>query len=182
MKFYSTIPNLTFALTALCGLSLFTNSSMANAPASARQAEVSTRGADVMPFELQATTHLFSKTRQGGVQQIIAKNPQDKKQIRFIRQHLQEIADQFIKGNFSGPAHIHGAAMPGLLALKKAQPGQIRITYQNLANGGQIQYATTSAPLVAALHQWFDAQLSDHGADAKEGKAQHDALHDRHIK
>jgi hypothetical protein len=27
---------------------------------------------------------------------------------------------------------------------------------------------------VAALHQWFDAQLSDHGADAMAGHMHHD--------
>jgi hypothetical protein len=26
---------------------------------------------------------------------------------------------------------------------------------------------------VAALHQWFDAQLADHGKDAMAGHAQH---------
>ena len=34
--------------------------------------------------------------------------------------------------------------------------------------------ALPEARLVAALHQWFDAQLSDHGKDAVQGHAHHD--------
>lgn len=131
-----------------------------------RQAEVSARGANVMPFEWKA---LFSKKQDGGVQQVVAKNPKDQTQIRLIREHLKQIATQFTKGDFSAPTHIHGSSMPGLNELKKAKPGEIRFSYQNLSDGGQIEYSTANAQLIAALHQWFDAQVSDHGADAKEG-------------
>jgi hypothetical protein len=34
-----------------------------------------------------------------------------------------------------------------------------------LPNGAQITYTTQDAHLVTALHQWFGAQLSDHGHD-----------------
>ena len=33
--------------------------------------EVVQRGSHVMPFDLEQTTHVFSKTEQGGVQQVI---------------------------------------------------------------------------------------------------------------
>jgi len=131
-----------------------------------------------MPFDLKATTHLFSKNKAGGVQQVIAKNSQDSTQTRLIREHLREIADQFTTGNFTGPTHIHGASMPGLNELKNAKPGEVSIQYQDLPGGGQIHYSTVSAPLVAALHRWFDAQLSDHGADAKAGHAHHGVMQD----
>src|SRR6476661_8385628 len=41
---------------------------------SARQAEVARRGADVMPFDLKATTHVFTKTADGGVQRVVAQS------------------------------------------------------------------------------------------------------------
>lgn len=135
----------------------------------ARQAEVSMRGAEVMPFALKATTHIFTKTDDGGVQEVVAKNPQDTAQIRLIREHLRQIAQEFRNGDFSAPAQIHGMAMPGLAALKHAKPGEVGIRYQELDNGGELRYSTRNASLVAALHQWFDAQLSDHGADAMAG-------------
>ena len=56
-----------------------------------RQAEVAQRGAEVMPFSLKATTHIFTKSDDGGNQQVIAKNLSDSGQIRLIRKHLREI-------------------------------------------------------------------------------------------
>lgn len=140
-----------------------------------RQAEVADRGKDVMPFSLAATTHIFTKTAEGGNQQVVARNPADAAQARMIRQHLQEIRDQFLKGDFSGPSHIHGQDMPGLADLKASRPGQIAIDYKELKAGAQLTYTTSDASLVTALHQWFDAQLTDHGKDAKEGHVRRDA-------
>jgi hypothetical protein len=138
-----------------------------------RQAEVAGRGKDVMPFSLAATTHVFTKTAEGGVQKVVAKNSANAAQVKLVRQHLQEIRDQFLKGDFSGPSHIHGQDMPGLADLKLAKPGQIAIVYKEVKGGAELAYNTTDASLVAALHKWFDAQLSDHGKDAMEGHVGH---------
>lgn len=138
-----------------------------------RQAEVAGRSADVMPFSLAATTHIFTKTAEGGIQQVVANKPADATQVKLVRQHLQAIRKRFLKGDFSGPAHIHGQDMPGLADLKAARPGQIAIAYKNIEGGAQLIYTTSDAALVTALHQWFDAQLSDHGKDAMEGDAHH---------
>lgn len=138
-----------------------------------RQAEVSRRGKDVMPFSLPATTHVFIKSAEGGVQRVVAKNSSDPAQVKLIRQHLQEIGEQFLKGDFSGPSHIHGQDMPGLVELKEAKPGQLDIAYEDVKGGAQLTYKTKEATLVAALHKWFDAQLSDHGKDAVEEHKPH---------
>lgn len=138
-----------------------------------RQAEISQRGKDVMPFSLPATTHIFSKSAEGGVQRVVAKNSSDAAQVKLIRQHLQEIREQFLKGDFSGPTHIHGQDMPGLVELTQAKPGQLDIAYKDVKGGAQLTYKTKEATLVAALHKWFDAQLSDHGKDAVEGHEPH---------
>ena len=136
-----------------------------------RQAEVSERGKDVMPFSLAATTHVFTKTAEGGTQKVVAKKPTDTAQVKLARHHLQEIRERFLKGDFSGPSHIHGQDMPGLAELKAAKRGQVVIDYKDVKGGGQLTYKTADAALVAALHRWFDAQLSDHGKDAKAGHA-----------
>lgn len=138
-----------------------------------RQAEVSQRGKDVMPFSLPATTHIFTKSAEGGIQRVVAKNSSDAVQVKLIRQHLQEIREQFLKGDFSGPSHIHGQDMPGLVELAQAKPGQLDITYKDVKGGAQLTYKTKEATLVAALHKWFDAQLSDHGKDAVEEHEPH---------
>ncbi|GLU30921.1 aspartate carbamoyltransferase [Trinickia caryophylli] len=131
----------------------------------ARQTEVARRGTDVMPFSLAATTHVFTKTTAGGIQQVVAKH-RDPKQVALIRKHLAEIAHRFSEGDFGAPERIHGKDMPGLASLRAAHPGELEIRYRDLPNGGEIAYSTHNPRLVSALHEWFDAQLSDHGHDA----------------
>jgi hypothetical protein len=92
-----------------------------------RQAEVARLGADVMPFSLKATTHIFTKASNGGTQRVVAKNASDTQQVQLVREHLHEIQAEFLKGDFSGPSHIHGNEMPGLAQLKAAGPGQVSI-------------------------------------------------------
>jgi hypothetical protein len=143
------------------------------APASQRQAEVAVRGAEVMPFDLHGTSHVFTRSRNGGLQQVLVKNPGDAAQLRLVRSHLRKIVARFEEGDFSAPTKIHGEGMPGLAQLKQARPGEISIHYRDLPNGAQLRYATSNPALVPVLHQWFDAQLADHGDDAMEGHEQH---------
>jgi hypothetical protein len=49
-----------------------------------RQAEVAQRGATVMPFDLDRTTHRFTKSPTGGVQSVVADDPADATQIGRI--------------------------------------------------------------------------------------------------
>lgn len=142
-----------------------------------RQQEVAQRGAEVMPFSLQATTHIFTKTKHGGIQRVVTKHP-DARQTALIRQHLASIAKQFAQGNFSDPAQIHGMEMPGLATLRSARPGELRVSYRNVPGGGEIDYRSSQPRLVGALHQWFDAQLADHGRDAMAGAMDMSNMHD----
>lgn len=50
-----------------------------------RQAEVAKLGPDVMPFSLKATTHVFTKSSDGGTQRVIAKDGSDAVQTRLVR-------------------------------------------------------------------------------------------------
>jgi hypothetical protein len=132
---------------------------------SGRQAMVHEMGHRVMPFELSKTQHLFEMTDNGGVQQVIVKNPSDKEQIALIQEHLQHLVTEFGAGDFSTPVSLHGADMPGLKELA-AGAARIKIAYAALPNGGQITFTTDDLHLITAIHRWFGAQLSDHGADA----------------
>lgn len=140
-----------------------------------RHADVAKRGRDVMPFSLKATTHIFTKTGEGGIQRVVARNSADAGQARLVRLHLKGIKQQFLKGDFSGPSHIHGKDMPGLEELRSAKQDQLAIEYRDVKGGAELSYRTVDPMMVAALHKWFDAQLSDHGADAMEGHGHHHA-------
>jgi hypothetical protein len=64
-----------------------------------RQEEVAERGAEVMPFDLEKTTHVFEPTQTGGVQKVVADDPSDGEQIALIRAHLREEAGAFRRGD-----------------------------------------------------------------------------------
>jgi len=136
---------------------------------SSREEAVRERSADVMPFDMNATTHIFTKKPEGGIQRVVVKSPGDTKQIVLIRRHLKDIADRFARGDFGAPTDVHGAEMPGLAALKAAVPGELRVRYRDLESGAEIQYSSRNPRLVSALHEWFDAQIADHGKDAMAG-------------
>lgn len=142
------------------------NEGMAHAEISERQAEVAELGAIVMPFDLDATTHIFEKIDNGGQQQVIVNNLTDTENISLIRSHLAEEAEKFAEGNFHDPQMIHGEAMPGLHELMMGAD-KLTVEYTDIPEGGQILYTTESAELVAAIHMWFDAQVSDHGMHAQ---------------
>lgn len=134
-----------------------------------QQDEVVQRGKEVMPFDLSTSLHVFTKTPDGGIQRVVARRAEDAGQVQQIRLHLEDIRKQFSQGDFSGPRQIHGEQMPGLVALQSAKPGQIAITYHALPEGAELSYVTADPRLVSALHDWFDAQVSDHGKDAVAG-------------
>ena len=133
----------------------------------ARQAQVHAMGAGVMPFDLSKTTHIFRMTETGGVQQVVAKDTSDAAQIALIQQHLQHEAMQFQAGDFADPMTLHGVDMPGLSDLQ-AGAAKISVTYAPLPNGAQLTFTTDDQRLITALHQWFGAQLADHGQDASD--------------
>jgi hypothetical protein len=138
------------------------------AASTARQQEVAQKGAMVMPFNGQNSRHVFQKTPDGGLQQVLAKDALDKDLVGAIRGHLSMEADRFKKGDYSDPMTIHGKDMPGVRYLSRIKPGQIAIVYRGLPNGAEVRYTGKDAATVAAIHDWFDAQLSDHGQDATD--------------
>jgi len=134
---------------------------------SGRQATVRARGASVMPFDLNQTTHRFITLPDGGRQSVTAKDPTNQEQVRLIQAHLPDIVSRFQNGDFSDPTAIHGQDMAGVAELAaSARQGRLQIVYTALRDGGQIKYTSRDQKTIAALHAWFAAQLSDHGHDA----------------
>ncbi len=130
-----------------------------------RQAVVAARGAEVMPFDLDRTTHVFDRRDDGGVQTVVADDAGDAAEVEKIRAHLEAEAEEFRNGRFDDPMAIHGREMPGVAELR-AGAGTMEIRYEDVPDGGRITYATRDPDLVRALHAWFDAQLGDHAEHA----------------
>ena len=134
-------------------------------PDAQRRSEVAEAGRTVMPFDLDATTHVFEKTPDGGLQTVVA-DADDAEQVGLVRAHLTEEAERFARGDFHDPAMIHGEDMAGLHALMMGHD-RITIAYREVERGAEIRYASEDAAMVEAIHQWFDAQLRDHGEHAQ---------------
>lgn len=133
-----------------------------------RQQAVAEAGAEVMPFDLDATTHIFTDTATGGIQDVVADDPDDDANIEAIRLHLDHEASRFQAGDFSDPESIHGPSMPGLAVLKE-RFDEITIELADTPSGATITYTATDPDVVDAIHAWFAAQTSDHGAHAEHG-------------
>ena len=131
--------------------------------APSRQEEVARKGAVVMPFDLSRTTHVFDDDSTGGVQTVIAKEKLDPVQVDLVRSHLTTEAEHFARGDFSDPARIHGAGMPGLEALARAG-ARLRVTYREVPGGASLAFSSDDPAVIEAIHAWFAAQRSDHAA------------------
>lgn len=131
-----------------------------------RQATIAEAGSEVMPFDLDQTTHVFTETENGGVQDVVADDPADNTSIELIRDHLALEAEKFSQGDFSDPTTIHGADMPGLATLKTGY-ADIEVTLSSTDTGATITYETADPALITAIHDWFQAQASDHGSHAE---------------
>lgn len=146
------------------GLLFFSTAALALEEASPKQVdEVHQREQQAVPFALDQTLETFTKTVHGGVQHVVAKSADNTRQIKLIQEHLLKIANEFRKGDFSVTERVHGADMPGLAQLKRAETDDIKFEYEALPNGAQIHYSTEYPQYVQALHEWFDAQRSEHG-------------------
>lgn len=157
-----------YAVAAVAALATIAMGCSQSDPIAEQQAEVAERGAEVMPFDLDATTHSFTKTDDGGIQIVTADDPADQRQIDLIRDHLTEERDNFARGNFDDPAQIHGHNMPGVAELT-AGYADVSVTYAETPDGARLTYATEDPQLVDAIHAWFDRQVMDHGDDAEAG-------------
>ncbi|MGW8281776.1 MAG: aspartate carbamoyltransferase [Gemmatimonadota bacterium] len=130
-----------------------------------RRAEVAEAGAEVMPFDLERSTHFFEKLEDGGLQTVLS-DDEDVEQVALIRTHLAEEAERFARGDFHDPSMIHGENMAGLHALVTGHD-RLTITYQDVPDGGEIRYESRDPQLVDAIHVWFEAQVRDHGEHAQ---------------
>jgi hypothetical protein len=136
------------------------------ASAQDRQEHGHQMGHHQMPFELSKTHHIFEMTESGGEFRGIAKDPGAADPIALIREHLQQEAESFQHGDYGDPARLHGADIPGLGELE-AGSARIEVSYAALPDGPRITFVTPDVHLLTALHRCFEAQLSDHGADAR---------------
>ena len=114
--------------------------------------------------ELEALQKQLQKKGQGMVEQLqkdylAIQEKAERGELAPIQQ--QEEAKKFERGDFSDPAAIHGKEMPGLAELQEAND-RFSVHYKELPDGARLVYSSDDSKIVAALHQWFEAQNRDH--------------------
>lgn len=135
-------------------------------PPQSRQAHIHHQGHSVMPFSLKRTLHVFRMTESGGSMQVVIRKPDAADQLSGIQRHLLHMTARFSGGDFSVPASLHGESMPGLRELE-AGAARMKVSYAPLPDGGEIRFEAEDIDMITAIHRWFGAQLSEHGADAQ---------------
>jgi hypothetical protein len=120
------------------------------------------RGAAVMGFDQEKTTHHFYLYENGGAIDVAAKDKADTKNRDAIRSHLPHIAMMFGEGNFDAPMLVHGTGqVPGttVMADRKAT---IRYQYVETPQGGRVDILTTDATALGAIHAFLRYQIAEH--------------------
>ncbi len=125
-----------------------------------------------MAPDAHATLLMFTELVNGGIQRAVGRQPDDEATVRLVRTHLRDIRDRFVRGGLAEPGHDGGASAPARLA--HAAPGSVLVGYRDIPGGGELTFQTREAALVAALHDWFNAQASVEEANAVVAH-----LHDR---
>jgi hypothetical protein len=121
---------------------------------------------NVMPFDISKALHVFRMTEVGGVMRVISRAQGSSDQVALIQRHLRHEGERFQEGDYSDPARLHGASMPGLKELQEGA-SKIKVSYKSLPDGAELTFETKNIHLLTAIHRWFGAQLSEHGADAR---------------
>ena len=149
------------SLTALAVLGVLSTAALVSADQD-HHSTLDQRGAAVMGFDQQQTTHHFLLFQDGGAIDVSVKNPSDTANRDAIRSHLPHIAGLFSAGNFDAPMLVHeSASVPGT-SVMAARKDLVRYRYTATPRGGRIDITTTDAEALAAVHTFLKFQIADH--------------------
>ncbi len=127
----------------------------------AHRAVVESHGDQAMGFPQDKTTHHFRMMSDGGVIEVTVNEPNDKPNTEAIRSHLSHVTMMFGNGDFSVPMFIHEGVPPGATTMKLMKSA-IHYTYEEMPSGGRIQIKSDDPIAVAAIHDFFRFQITDH--------------------
>jgi hypothetical protein len=122
---------------------------------------VDQRGDAVMGFSHEKTKHTFRLLPDGGAIEVRANDAGDAESVQAIRAHLQEIAGDFTRGDFTKPKEIH-AREPEGTATMKMLGSRIRFAYEEIETGGRVRITTAEREGVEAVHRFLRFQVDDH--------------------
>lgn len=110
------------------------------------------------------TRHSFRLFADGGAIELRATDRSDKETIDGVRTHLQEIAAEFAKSDFSTPAFVHGREPAGVAGMQKLHDS-IEFAYETRDGGGRIRMKTANPEALASIHDFLKFQVVEHRTD-----------------
>jgi hypothetical protein len=120
------------------------------------------RGAMVMGFDQNRTTHHFYLYSDGGAIDVSVKDPDDASNRDAIRSHLPHIATMFGHGEFDAPMLVHDTRnVPGV-AVMSTRNEQIVYRYTETSAGGRVDIRTSDVDALAAIHEFLRYQIGEH--------------------
>src|SRR5258708_2243447 len=120
------------------------------------------RGAAVMGFDQNVTTHHFRIAPDGGSIEVVVKTATDETNLSAIRGHLKEIAEAFAAGDFSKPFATHGEVPPSVKTMKQRRRA-LMFTYEDVADGGPVVIRSSDAQAISAVQLFLRYQIREHG-------------------
>ena len=118
------------------------------------------------------SAHSFRLFADGGAIELRATSGADEATVAAIRRHLQEIVEEFVKGDFSTPQFVHGYTPDGVAHLERLGK-EITYRYERVDGGGRIRITTTNAEALSALHAFLRFQVIEHRT-ANQGEVEED--------
>jgi TusA-related sulfurtransferase len=127
----------------------------------AHHAVVESHGDQAMGFPQDKTTHHFRMMSDGGAIEVAVNDPSDKPNTEAIRSHLLHVTTMFGDGDFSIPMFVHDGVPPGMTTMKLMK-STIHYTYEEMPSGGGVRIESNDPIAVAAIHDFFRFQITDH--------------------
>jgi hypothetical protein len=126
-----------------------------------KDADLKARGALVMGFDQDKTTHHFLLTSDGGIIEVGVNDPSDIVSRDAIRSHLKDIARGFARGDFTMPFATHNEVPPGVKAIQQ-RAGSITFRYEDTAGGGRVVIRTADRQARTAIQEFLRYQIREH--------------------
>jgi hypothetical protein len=120
------------------------------------------RGAMVMGFDQNQTTHHFYLYKDGGAIDLAVKDAADTRDRDAIRSHLPHIATMFGEGDFDVPMLVHDSRdVPGTVVMAQRKD---RITYRYVQTpmGGRVDIVTADSDAITAVREFLTYQIKEH--------------------
>lgn len=126
-------------------------------------AGVQARGAQVMGVDQFTSTHRFESLPDGG-RIVLQGDYADASGEATIRAHMRDIADRFVKGDFTLPGMVHGmTTVPGT-SVMTVRRAEISYIVELLPRGAQVRIVTRGPEAIRAVHEFLAFQRMDHRA------------------